>query len=149
MLRRAHSELRVLLLVVAIALLLWLSLSYFFAAWLTARWPPVEVTIASSDGVFFLMLDNTLPPHASPGMSLDFRPGHTLIWDSVSRVVPSVHQIAVGTQSVNYVFVPLWLLAAICLAWPTTSFIVARRRRRGRGFEVEATAGGAVSMADD
>ena len=32
--------------------------------------------------------------------------------------------------------IPLWLLAAICLAWPVTSFIVARRKRR-RGFPVE------------
>ena len=39
---------------------------------------------------------------------------------------------------------PLWLLAAVCLAWPVTSLLV-RRRRRGRGFEVEAKDGGAVS----
>lgn len=33
---------------------------------------------------------------------------------------------------------PVWLLAAICVAWPVTSFIVAWRRRKGRGFAVEA-----------
>lgn len=33
---------------------------------------------------------------------------------------------------------PLWLLAAICLAWPITSYFL-RRRREGRGFEVEPT----------
>ena len=38
-------------------------------------------------------------------------------------------------------WIPLWLLAAVCLAWPVTSFLV-RRRRRGRGFEVEANAAG-------
>jgi hypothetical protein len=34
--------------------------------------------------------------------------------------------------------IPLWLLAFLCLAWPVTSFLLARRRR-GRGFEVEMT----------
>ncbi len=38
--------------------------------------------------------------------------------------------------TLHFVKIPLWLLAAVCLAWPITSFIVARRRRRGRGFEV-------------
>ena len=37
--------------------------------------------------------------------------------------------------------IPLWLLAFICLAWPVTSFILARRRHK-RGFPVEPTAGG-------
>ncbi len=35
-----------------------------------------------------------------------------------------------------YVTFPLWLLAAVCLAWPITSFVL-ERRRRGGGFEVE------------
>ena len=45
-----------------------------------------------------------------------------------------------GGQSVNHRgwSIPLWLLAIICLAWPVTSFIIARWRRKGRGFEVEA-----------
>ena len=33
--------------------------------------------------------------------------------------------------------IPLWLLAFLCLAWPVTSFVIARRRRGTRGFEVE------------
>src|SRR5688500_8267341 len=36
---------------------------------------------------------------------------------------------------------PLWLLAFLCLAWPVTSFLLARRRR-GRGFPVEVTSDG-------
>ena len=44
----------------------------------------------------------------------------------------------------GFVVVPLWLVAFLCLAWPVTSFILARRRRKGRGFEVEARAGAAV-----
>ena len=35
-----------------------------------------------------------------------------------------------------YVSIPLWLPAAVCLAWPVTSFLLARRTRR-RGFPVE------------
>src|SRR5688572_174477 len=43
---------------------------------------------------------------------------------------------------------PLWLLAAICLVWPVTSLLLARRRRKGRGFTVEA-AGAAAPPAID
>ena len=33
-------------------------------------------------------------------------------------------------------FLPLWILAVVCLAWPTTAF-VARRRSRKQGFLIE------------
>jgi hypothetical protein len=50
-----------------------------------------------------------------------------------------------GPEWISYVVrLPLWLLCAICLAWPVTSFVIARRRRKGRGFEVEARPGAAV-----
>ena len=45
-------------------------------------------------------------------------------------------------------WIPLWLPALLFLAWPVTSFIVARRRRKARGFEVETKLGNAVSTAD-
>jgi hypothetical protein len=44
------------------------------------------------------------------------------VWDDETRMVRAE--------------LPLWLLAAICLAWPVTSFILARRRHK-RGFPIE------------
>lgn len=44
------------------------------------------------------------------------------------------------TRGTVQVTIPLWLLAALCLAWPVTSILLRRRRRR-RGFPVEAAAG--------
>ena len=38
-------------------------------------------------------------------------------------------------------YIPLWLLAFICLAWPVTSFIIHRRRHK-RGFPVEPKGAG-------
>jgi hypothetical protein len=44
--------------------------------------------------------------------------------------------------------VPLWLLSVICLAWPVTSLLLARRRRKGRGFAVEPAADAAPPPID-
>ena len=51
---------------------------------------------------------------------------------------PAVQTWRAPHQSAYFFTVPLWLLAAVCLAWPVTSFVV-RRRRRGRGFDVGMT----------
>jgi hypothetical protein len=48
----------------------------------------------------------------------------------------------------NYSESPLWFLIALCLACPVTSFILARRRRKGRGFPVEAGSGGPAPGID-
>ena len=39
----------------------------------------------------------------------------------------------------SWLTIPLWLLAAVCLAWPVTSLILHRRRQK-RGFPVESKA---------
>lgn len=53
------------------------------------------------------------------------------------------HSGATNVRSTGYqqwsVEIPLWLLTAICLVWPVTSFIQARKRGV-RGFEVEGVA---------
>jgi hypothetical protein len=104
----------------------------------------------SSGGViqclFFAETDRAFPFFDSPGM--DFRRigsdigGYTIrdmVWPSFQRWEVT------GSYQLN---IPLWLLAFLCLAWPVTSFVVARRRRRTRGFEVEAKADSAVSTVD-
>ena len=44
-----------------------------------------------------------------------------------------------GGPSVDYrmITLPYPFVAAACLAWPVTSLLLARRRRKGRGFGVE------------
>src|SRR5690606_17996222 len=39
-------------------------------------------------------------------------------------------------SSFTQFLIPLWLLSAVCLAWPGTSFLLAARHRGKRGFEV-------------
>ena len=53
-------------------------------------------------------------------------------------IYPQIRLISDGPLSFRALSIPLWLLAFLCLAWPVTSFVIARRRRRTRGFEVEA-----------
>jgi hypothetical protein len=45
------------------------------------------------------------------------------------------------------VSLPLWLLAAVCLVWPVTSLLLARRRK-GRRFAVEPAADAAPPAID-
>ena len=62
-----------------------------------------------------------------------------------SETIPLAHFgfVLNSSRTYGYLVLPNWLLAAVCLAWPVTSFLIARRRRRGRGFAVEAAASGA------
>ena len=56
---------------------------------------------------------------------------HWQAWGTKAVWLPSVR-----SDFIVFTF-PIWLLAAICLAWPVTSLLLARRRRKGRGFEIE------------
>jgi hypothetical protein len=83
------------------------------------------------------------------GLNLDLRsapnkPYYGYWGDTRSMLLPKY----ANDYGSHFLLIPLWLLAFICLAWPVTSFIVARRRRKGRGFEVEARPGAAVPPSD-
>jgi hypothetical protein len=41
---------------------------------------------------------------------------------------------------------PLWIPLVLLLAWPVTSLLLTRRRRKGRGFAVEANAAGSTPL---
>ena len=115
----------------------WLLLSMRWRVWAIAPWPMEGAWVESHEGVFwFVVIERTEGPGSellTAGITRipapDALPGNAL-WPHVQRVSASYYT----TTSVAF---PLWLLAAVCLAWPVTSFLV-RRRRRGRGFEVEA-----------
>jgi hypothetical protein len=56
-------------------------------------------------------------------------------WGSTNLMRPNL-QTSVG---VFYLTIPVWQVAVLCLAWPVTCFIVARRKSK-RGFPVEPKA---------
>ena len=77
--------------------------------------------------------------------------------DQVSLNVYRPYQVQLATfwapSAVNvrngwHVVIPLWLLAVLCLAWPVTSFVIARRRRGTRGFDVEPSQRAEVGTAE-
>ena len=62
--------------------------------------------------------------------------------------LPARYYYAHHNVAISFIAIPFWLLAFLCLAWPVTSFVIARRRRRGQGLPVEAKADSAVSTVD-
>ena len=127
-------------------LLLWLPPSFYFWAHAQLAPPRRMFTYALvGNGRIGITWADTLSQGFEIGV---YRPDEAVEELGLRGLVlpeVSLDDIA-GIFTMTTVELPLWLLAAICLAWPVTSFLV--RRRRGRGFEVEAKGGGAVSAAD-
>jgi hypothetical protein len=82
------------------------------------------------DGFAFQFLDDPPPWH---------------VFEHVGHPLAPTYEV-IGTDNTFYT-IPLWLLSAICLAWPVTSFILARRKPK-RGFPVEPKAGGEASTPE-
>src|SRR5688500_17121189 len=130
MLRRMVRALRILLLVVGLGFLALWPVSGFFQITLESPWPFEVTVLASRRGEVGMYFYAELPTADRP------RPGFTLYpLDEYSWVPgrPGILHADFGPLKLTQVTLPLWLLAAVCLAWPVTSFLV--RRRRGRGFE--------------
>jgi hypothetical protein len=106
-------------------------------------------TVAVDGSLVITLYDNTdevLYDAASAGVARAAESPQLddLYWEALW--VPSFNRYGTHAGTGETVIeMPLWLLASICLVWPVTSFIIARRRRKGRGFEVEAKPGAAVS----
>src|SRR5687768_13919676 len=131
MLRRvARASCLALLLVVGVALVLWLPVSFWFSVTLDMTTAGGDAgsgaEIESQSGVLCVRyLRGSL---AEP--SIEVGPAHgyrSFVGDLINPYFPTV-MLADGF---NILSLPLWLLAAVCLAWPVTSLLV-RRRRRGR-----------------
>ena len=148
MLRRAVTALRGLLLVMGALILLWIPFSYYFSARYDHSWRSTGFSMISFRGCLHVALlhdggdPNTLAyvrdTSGWPAFELKrldkFRFfAREALWPVWRR------QDLDATHDLTFFWIPLWLLAFLCLAWPVTSFVIARRRRRGRGFEVEAT----------
>jgi hypothetical protein len=114
-------------------IVLWLPVSLFSFAWSQTHFPQRRgVMVQLREGG--LRVQYSSPASFGAGVR-----GSGFAWISYS------FRYGVRPYSVWYfdpqfrvteVSLPLWLLAAICLAWPVTSFILARRKRK-RGFPVE------------
>jgi hypothetical protein len=159
MLWRVAQALRIVLLLTGSLLLVWLPLTWWFRLKLLAPLPrgPVIAT-GFSRGEFHLALmpswmDPTLVDSSVELSRIDALSSGSverakLHWDHVWLPLP-LGDVEWQWYSLDeiYLTLPLWFVSALCLAWPVTSLLV-RRRRRGRGFEVEAKGGDAVSAAD-
>jgi hypothetical protein len=145
MLRRVARTLRGIFLVVGIGATLFTGITAFVQLSVISDWPPRKTSVMVGFGRAEVSWLQTAPddlPLDPPGVNLTchsfaLNPG----WLPTLR---RFDQPSIPYKSMVF-SVPFWLLAAVCLPWPVTSFLV-RRRRRGRGFEVEAR--GAVPTAD-
>ena len=130
------------LFVSGVVLLCWTPVSMRLWLRMNAPWPFDEWEMGIDNGgvvcqVFFKLDDGQIP--ADPffdwywlsnyyierhdlGPTLEWRPRYLYYSDADTTTV------VVG--------VPLWLLSLLCLAWPVSSFIIARRKQK-RGFPVE------------
>src|SRR5688572_16630739 len=141
MCRHVARVLRLLLLIVGISMMVWYPFSWRYVVGVGSTWPKDRILVGSSYG------NATLTNFQSAGGTkegvtfeyrrLDRPTSPTSLW------VPSYTHIdnmrAWGFAYTAYTL-PLWLLASLCLAWPVTSFILARWRGKGRGFAVEPAA---------
>src|SRR5688572_7239424 len=158
MLRRVARVLRIVLLILGVSSLVWLPLSFFIGAGcISTLYPKGGMTsLGTSDGKASLAFHGDVAGSAwlQPWAGLRARgPRYSLS----EALLPSMgHSPASPMRpgnpglssrgAVTHIRVPLWLLAFLCLAWPVTSFIVARRTRRSRGFEMGAKAAGSTPL---
>jgi hypothetical protein len=145
MLRRLALMLRIVLLLVGIALLVWWPISWRHLTLVMSPYPGDGFTALVHEGVIHLHVTRRVE------REFKFRIDNTyLVWTEVVRpsAWPSWYFERMSHGSLSIIFIPLWLLAAVCLAWPVTSLLLARRRGKGRGFAVEAGGGGPAPGID-
>jgi hypothetical protein len=144
MLRRVRTVFRGGLLVLGAALIVSIPISYYVSCWINS--PRLYLSIV--EGVLVVQWTEARP-RAIPEvvgveagaqyLSMDLLGDVSPLWLSSKRVQPPANR---GRLMLYF---PLWLLAALCLSWPVTSFAIDRRRR---GFEVEAKHQGPLRAPD-
>ena len=139
MLRRVATAFRRGLLAIGLAALLWLPVSWFYAV--GCYWPQISIAAESSGGG--LRAQAHLRPYPRlmlvPGPYFERATPEDLAFNDA--ILPRFVWYNKAPMKTLTVSLPLWLLAFICLAWPATSFLIARRRHK-RGFPIEPKGGG-------
>ena len=135
MLRRVVRTTRGLLMAIGLLLLLWLPASWFY--WAGVASPLLRTGVSSGNGGVKVALVFELPAEEyGPSAWAQRAPPRAMVGEEI-WLLPQYEHVARPNIDMVVAELPLWLLAFICLAWPVTSFIVARRRHKARGFEVE------------
>lgn len=145
MLRRVAWWLRLFLLLLGTAAIVAVPLSVVSQTWVNLYVPQGEFLLNMQDACIRVGVS---PPHTSFSFEPRLVKVHLRRWSSMDDVLargrlPTLRRAG---NEIHFT-VPLWLLATVCLAWPVTSFIVARRRHK-RGFPIAAKTDGAVSPSD-
>src|SRR5687768_359167 len=138
MLRWVARALRVVLFALGISVLLWFPLSFRYQT--SVGWR--NVVVYSEAGAMDLWCWDLETLQEALRTDLRARVGRRtfppgLEYPSTKDALFPRIDDRLGEFDDILITIPLWLLAVVCLAWPVTSFLLARRRR-GRGFEVEA-----------
>ena len=116
----------------------WLPVSWFYRAWGFAE--SMGIWVGAGDGWLGAVhvpsnMRSFFGSPYSDAYGFERRSGD-IEWSRVFR--PHVEFDDQAIAGLIFITIPIWLLAAICLAWPVTSFVIARRRH-WRGFPVEVT----------
>ena len=141
MLRRIGIAIRWSLLVLGVAALVLLPVSFFVLPEVSMPVPRDRTRIYVMEGALHIDHLKSQDPlvysapwramvHENPGWPINwswvFRP----VWQSVEYTISGF-----SPQTSRMLIVPLWMIAAASLAWPVLAWRAARRRRR-RGFDV-------------
>lgn len=138
MLLRAAQVARILLLVTGVALAIWLPLSFWLVAELISTQPASGSGLFSSDGAIEVWVHDG--PFAAPADETRF----SIHPDRYHRGSPGRRFTFAMWPHIEHssgliVSIPVWILAALVLVWPTASYIL-DRRRSVRGFAIQPAA---------
>src|SRR5687768_587444 len=132
MLRRVIRLLRTSLLGLGILSLVWLPISFFTYVWYaasvseTGSW---RLSVSEGAAGFLYVSESGL----TPTLGVGFETGAPVNWSwAVESAAWPEYERASSTSFLGLdLSIPLWLLALLCLAWPVTSLLLARRRGKG------------------
>jgi hypothetical protein len=136
MLRLVSRFLRALLVLVAAILLAWLPVSFFVYTYVMFSW---FLGASVSSGSVWVWQQKGPTPYMYEPEFLSYEAASENSLEAAALPAYERRQVmtTLGPREDVDLRLPLWLLAAICLAWPVTSLLLTRRRRKGRGFEIE------------
>src|SRR5687768_6122480 len=135
--RRVARALRGLLFAIGLLLTLAFVYSFFFGVLVRSAYPSASVAFWLAGGVVGVQAE-----YPGPDEDVGIRAWHSRAtgeWQWADAAIPAfghgppIVSHPPASTTITEIQLPLWLLAFISLAWPVTSFILARRRRK-RGF---------------